>query len=71
MNVVYDNILLTLSTCNYQHCKCSCAADCQWLQLSRVGGPRGKLDAFHVYYKKTTTRIWNNFAYTDDSLQLA
>ena len=71
MNAIYDNILLTLSSCSYQHYKCSCAPDCQRLQLSRVGGPRGKLDVFYVYSKKTTTRTHNNFAYTDDSLQLA
>ena len=43
--------LLTHSSCNYQYSKCSCAADCQQLQLSRVDDPRGKLDAFYVYYR--------------------
>ena len=46
-------------------------ADTQQLQLPRVGGPPEKLDAFYVYYKKTTTRLRYNFVYTDDSLQLA
>ena len=74
MNVGYDNILTsTLHVVKLREVIAVAAADTCYasaLQLSRVGSPRGKLDAF-VYYKKTTTRLRNNFAYMDDSLQLA
>ena len=72
MNVVYDNILTsTLHVVKLGEITAVAAADTQQLQLlSRVGGPRGKLDAFYVRNKKTTTRdrIRNSFACTDDSL---
>ena len=72
MNVGYDNILTsTLHVVKLREIIAVVAADTQQLQLlSRLGGPRGNLDAFYVYNKKTTTRdrIRNNFVYTDDSL---
>ena len=71
MNVVYDNLLTsTLHVVKLGEITSIAAADTQQLQLlSRVGDPRGKVDAFYVHNKKTTTRdrIRNNFACMDDS----